>query len=71
MFHLRFGLLMVDKSTDHEKLIVVVLLKDRSLNKQVNELILFPYHRNKLRQKILSPSGQYLLSWYFLDVLKI
>ena len=51
LFHLRFGLLMVDKSTDHENLIAVELLNDRSLRKQVSELILFPYHRNKLRHK--------------------
>ena len=38
LFHLRFGLLMVDKSTDHKNLIVVELLNDRSLRKQVSKL---------------------------------
>ena len=38
LFHLRFGLLMVDKSTDHKNLIVVELLNDRSLRKQVSNL---------------------------------
>ena len=42
---------MVDKSTDHKNLIVVELLNDRSLRKQVSKLILFRYHRDKLRNK--------------------